>query len=198
MIENTQNRSPIEHVVGLMGGSESYITGMEAAGQRQLVESDRLPTDAPWSELEALGFVRGAEVPGDAMFTEATLPAGWKREPSDHSMWSHIVDERGIRRVSVFYKAAFYDRSAHASIVNVAASLVTDLLYGDGPAALPAQWGALTDEERASYSVQLAGSIVRDSEAIAGLPALDAEGRYTARIERARAARALVEGVSRG
>ena len=132
------------------------------------------------------------------MFTEATLPTGWKREPSEHPMWSYIVDERGIRRVSVFYKAAFYDRSAHASIVNVASSLVTDLLYGDGPAALPEQWDALTDEERANYIGQLEGSIVRDCQAIADLPALDAEGRYTARIEKARAARALAEEASRG
>jgi hypothetical protein len=28
-------------------------------------------------------------------------------------MWSHLVDDKGRNRGSIFYKAAFYDRAAH-------------------------------------------------------------------------------------
>ena len=46
------------------------------------------------------------------------LPEGWKREASYHPMWSHIVDGAGKQRVSIFYKAASYDRKAHMSLVH--------------------------------------------------------------------------------
>lgn len=114
-IENTSRRDPLLNLVGMLGSSSEYIEGMEAAGQRQIVNSDRLPVEIKWStqaDLEALGFVFGEHDPGDNLFRKATLPAGWKREASDHSMWSYLVDEAGKRRVAVFYKAAFYDRRA--------------------------------------------------------------------------------------
>lgn len=31
-------------------------------------------------------------------------------------MWTHIIDEKGRERGTIFYKAAFYDRSAHAQL----------------------------------------------------------------------------------
>lgn len=98
-------------------GSSAAIEGQEAAGQREIVNSDVLPTDGLDRErFEALGFKVGKPVADDAMFTAVELPEGWSREGSDHAMWSYIVDERGMRRVAIFYKAAFYDRSAHCSI----------------------------------------------------------------------------------
>jgi hypothetical protein len=116
MLENTSKRDPALHLLGAMGeGPDNYITGMEAAGQRQLVNSDRLPTQVIGGDDEqflALGFTFGEPDKHDELFRPATLPPGWKREASDHSMWSYIVDEHGRRRVSVFYKAAFYDRTA--------------------------------------------------------------------------------------
>jgi hypothetical protein len=53
---------------------------------------------------------------GNDLFYDAKLPEGWKLEPTDHSMWSRIVDNQGQERVKIFYKAAFYDRSAFAVI----------------------------------------------------------------------------------
>lgn len=148
--EDTSQRDPLVHLMGAWSdGPSGYIEGMERDGQRQLVHSDVLPTGAPWDELAELGFVRGEK--RDDLFTSATLPDGWKREGSDHAMWSYIVDTRGVRRVAIFYKAAFYDRSAHASIQNVGWSLGTEALYGDGPAELPASWDVLTDSERADF-----------------------------------------------
>lgn len=98
-------------------GTSAAIEGQEAAGQREMVHSDVLPTDGLDREkFEALGFKVGAEVADDPLFTQVELPEGWSREGSDHAMWSYIVDERKRRRVSVFYKAAFYDRRAEAHI----------------------------------------------------------------------------------
>lgn len=45
------------------------------------------------------------------------MPDGWKKEPTDHDMWSRIVDEKGRERAMVFYKAAFYDQRADMRLV---------------------------------------------------------------------------------
>jgi hypothetical protein len=108
-----------------MGGKSTsqIITDMEAAGQRQLVTSSQLPTEIqrPGRDagFEALGFTFGERVDGDTLFRPATLPAGWVKRGSDHDMWSYIDDELGRERVAMFYKAAFYDRSAFMRLVDV-------------------------------------------------------------------------------
>lgn len=86
----------------------------EERGQSELVRSELLPSDmSPNREAyEALGFVFGEPAEGDPMFVRAALPAGWSKRRTDHSMWSVVVDATGEERVSVFYKAAFYDRRA--------------------------------------------------------------------------------------
>lgn len=106
----SEGDAPNFFAAALPGGIEAQ----EAAGQRDLCASSRLPKDAPWPELEALGIVRGEDV--DNLFVNATLPAGWSIKPTDHSMWSKLLDETGAERASIFYKAAFYDRSAHLTL----------------------------------------------------------------------------------
>lgn len=147
MVENTSKRDPILHVLGVMSeGASGYIEGMERDGQRQLVHSDVLPTKGPWADLEQMGFVKGEQK--DDLFTSATLPDGWKRDGSAHAMWSYILDQHGIRRVAVFYKAAFYDRGAHFHISRPGFDAANDAIYGDGKVKLPAHWQHLTAEER--------------------------------------------------
>lgn len=172
-ITNTSKQDPMVHLAGSMAaGTDGYIGGQEAAGQRELVESTKLPAKAHgadygtdgWPEFEALGFRKGDPVPGDPLFVEATLPEGWRKEAGQHSMGSHIVDERGVRRVSVFYKAAFYDRRADMSLLNVGSSVATDVLYGEEPAALPEQWDLLTEAERADFKSSLEGTIKQGKE----------------------------------
>jgi hypothetical protein len=146
--ENTTERDPLLHMVGMLSdGQTKYITDMEAAGQRQLVHSDVLPKVSDDAPFLALGFSFGEDV--DDLFRKATLPEGWKREGSSHAMWSYIVDERGIERVGVFYKAAFYDRKADMHVTNVGYSLGRKALYSDGPDETP--WDLLTDDERAEW-----------------------------------------------
>ncbi|MFD9950540.1 hypothetical protein ACFWYW_57570 [Nonomuraea sp. NPDC059023] len=121
---NTSRINPLLLLAESMGagGSGTAIERMEMQGQREFVNSSVLPSrlnHGSEDELTTLGFTFGDKVDGDPLFRHATLPPGWKREGSEHAMWSHIVDELGRKRVSVFYKAAVYDRDAFLNIVSV-------------------------------------------------------------------------------
>lgn len=125
------------------GGASAAIDEMETQGQRDLVNSEVIPTRVNHGtdeELTALGFDLGEEVDGDPMFRRATLPKGWKREGSEHALWSHIVDSKGRKRCSIFYKAAFYDRDAFISVSTVAGA-VSELMWGgEGNLVLDDEW----------------------------------------------------------
>ena len=109
------------------------VYAQERQGQAQVLASTTLPTDTRGrdAEFEALGFTFGAPAAGDPLFREATLPEGWSRKGTDHSMHSVIVDERGIDRVGIFYKAAFYDRKASLTLLSVPFRFITEWIYGD-------------------------------------------------------------------
>lgn len=129
---NTAATDPAEGL--LIAASRGGIEAQEAQGQRDLLNSETLPSEilhCTQEDMEALGFDFGDEVPGDPLFRQVRLPAGWSRKGSPHAMWSDIVDERGIARVAVFYKAAFYDRRAHMSIASVGGTVANDWIYGD-------------------------------------------------------------------
>lgn len=144
-----------------MGASTGAIEQMEADGQRQLLESTDLPTSGSEDpEFLKLGFTFGDPHPHDPMFRPATLPAGWKRAGTDHSMHSNIVDELGRERVGVFYKAAFYDRRADMRLITVYSYVSTLLYYGREP-ILDAEWAtaaAVIDAAR--------GEIAREEESL--------------------------------
>lgn len=113
-VRNTATADPMEQLaVGIFGGG---IEAQEARGQYELAGSDVLPADCDSSSralLEAAGVVFGEPVEGDPIFVHVTLPAGWKKVPTGHSMWTDLVDADGKKRAGIFYKAAFYDRNAH-------------------------------------------------------------------------------------
>lgn len=101
----------------MVASTPGGIEAQEKRGQTALVASTDMPIKlSPTREaFEALGFKFGEPI--DELFMEATLPTGWTREASDHSMYSYISDETGKRRIEIFYKAAFYDRRANAYIM---------------------------------------------------------------------------------
>lgn len=149
--ENTATRDPLLHLMGAMSdGSSGYITGMEADGQRQVVHGDVLPTKAlaverPADEwLTERGFKLGEQVEGDPLFRHVTLPDGWTRKGTSHAMHSHILDERGLPVVGIFYKAAFYDRDAHWAPVNPGHQIAGEFVYGEADAV---PWDVMTDDE---------------------------------------------------
>ncbi len=93
------------------------IERSEARGQELLVNSETLPhkfNSGTREQFEKMGIVFGEKA--DDIFSFVTLPQGWKKVATDHSMWSKLFDEQGRERASIFYKAAFYDRDAFLNI----------------------------------------------------------------------------------
>jgi hypothetical protein len=116
------------------------IEEMEREGKAQLLNSDRLPADVRDREaFEALGFTFGEPDQDDPMFMPATFPPGWRREGSNHAMWSYIVDEFGRHRVAVFYKAAFYDRRAFMRLESLSWYVTEHVEYGK-PLTFDGKW----------------------------------------------------------
>jgi hypothetical protein len=95
------------------------IEAQEKAGQIEQTFAETLPKtgtsgqDRP--QWEAIGFVFQQDA--DDIFVNVQFPKGWRKQPTDHSMWSYLLDDKGRRRAAIFYKAAFYDRSAHICLV---------------------------------------------------------------------------------
>lgn len=154
--------NPILGLLTMMSEGGKGILAQEAQGQRSFVGSDTLPTnirnDKDFNSkeiLEAAGLKFLGPVEDDKMFQYVEFPQGWKKVVTDHSMWSDLVDDKGRVRASIFYKAAFYDRSAHMDIStrfrvsrdydlqnkeNVAVTCVTDdgkVVYTTEPIQLP-------------------------------------------------------------
>jgi len=113
----------------MLGGTDGLIERQEARGQRSLVNSSQLPTSGtpgttvrgrPMSkEVEeawaATGIEFGPIVEGE-LFRDSVLPEGWSKSCTDHAMHSDLLDDKGRKRASIFYKAAFYDRRADISL----------------------------------------------------------------------------------
>lgn len=96
------------------------IYAQEAAGQQSFVNSDTLPSQMSSEDrkaLESAGVVFGDPVPGDDLFVYVTLPEGWTKSGTSHSMHSDLLDNKGRKRAGIFYKAAFYDRRADLHVV---------------------------------------------------------------------------------
>ena len=87
------------------------IEAQESDGQKEFVANETLPQECPREELEQLGFIFGEN--NDDIFIRVQFPIGWSKQPTDHSMWSDLIDNNGRKRGLIFYKAAFFDRSAH-------------------------------------------------------------------------------------
>lgn len=110
---------PLLQMARTMFGGDTPIEDQEARGQKSFVNSCDLPTKCHTASdiLEKIGVRLGEPYPDDPVFCPAILPEGWKKVATDHSMHSDLVDDRGRRRAGIFYKAAFYDRSASISFI---------------------------------------------------------------------------------
>lgn len=133
-ITNTKEQDPMLHLLCAMGDSMhgkppgDFIEDMERRGNAQLrAQTSRLPTEglakgqhgcelspeekAVW---EKMGIKVGKLDPNDPIFCEVELPDGWKMRPGENAQFrTELVDDKGSVRAQMFYKAAFYDRSAH-------------------------------------------------------------------------------------
>lgn len=126
-VENTTKtaqESPASILVEaiIAGPAGGHIEAMEARGTAQLAESSILPSNGLVEAKSPMGcYADWAEkcgiqildlVDGDDIFVNAKLPDGWRQKTTDHGMWNDLVDDKGRKRAGIFYKAAFYDRSA--------------------------------------------------------------------------------------
>lgn len=108
---------PHDLQIDAMVAPEGMINRSEKRGQTALVNSEVLPQRCnvgSREELEQMGIVFGDNA--DDLFVYITLPEGWKKEATNHSMWSKLFDDQARERASIFYKAAFYDRDAFMTI----------------------------------------------------------------------------------
>jgi hypothetical protein len=123
------------------GGPGAAIERQERDGGQQLVNSDRLPADmGDQSAYEALGFTFGSVDKNDPLFRPATLPPGWSRKAGEGDpRGSSIVDAHGRKRISVFYKAAFYDRKASMHLIGLDWYVTCHVEY-DEPLVLGEDW----------------------------------------------------------
>lgn len=95
----------------LIASIEGGIEAQEARGQRDFVAAETLPKDGLDNAVcEALGIKILSDA--DDLFYNVQLPTGWTKRATDHAMWNELIDDRGQKRASIFYKAAFYDRRA--------------------------------------------------------------------------------------
>ncbi|MDZ7914764.1 MAG: hypothetical protein U5O16_23470 [Rhodococcus sp. (in: high G+C Gram-positive bacteria)] len=123
----------------------------------EIVRNRLLPTQIEpipgdqWPRLTDLGFVKGEPVPGDDLFTYATLPDGWTYQEIRYSYTSYLLDERLVRRVALHNRLHLFPRVAYMIILNVGEALAADAIYNDGPAMLPDEWSKLTDDELSAF-----------------------------------------------
>jgi hypothetical protein len=103
---------PLLHLLGGMGEKRpgEYIERLERIGGNQMATSDVLPTAGLSALPSEWGIVIGEAQ--DDLFTAVTLPAGWRKVTTEHSMWTRLLDNDSRERARIFYKAAFYDRRA--------------------------------------------------------------------------------------
>lgn len=94
------------------GNASEGLEAVQHAEERRARRNWMLPKRMQPSKeaFEALGFT--FEDIDDNVLYQATLPAGWELQ-SDGGYWTTLVDEKGRKRGSSFYKGAFYDRSGH-------------------------------------------------------------------------------------
>lgn len=126
------------------------IEAQEAQGQRDLcVNGGLLPIDGGrryQGEFEVIGIKFLGKA--DDLFYKVELPQGWRIAPTDHSMWSELLDAKCRKRAGIFYKAAFYDRSAHCNLER-RYSYSYQPVDGWGNSSKLAAWvGVVTDGEQ--------------------------------------------------
>lgn len=130
MMKKEQNFNPAALGALVKGDVENFmvastpggIEAQEAQGQKDLIEKQQLPKEGLMNRpdilegMKKLGFT--ILETGDDLFIDCVFPEGWKLKATDHSMHNELLNEKGRKRAGIFYKAAFYDRSANINIIN--------------------------------------------------------------------------------
>lgn len=67
-------------------------------------------------KYEEMGIKIINEMLEDSELIEVKLPEGWKKQYTDHSMWTNIINEKGDKVFEYFYKSNPWDREAFSNI----------------------------------------------------------------------------------
>lgn len=90
---------------------------------------------------------------------ECEFPPGWKKEPTDHSMWSKLMDDKGRERAAIFYKAAFYDQSAHVTLSNRFSATLMPVEGWDASSTSGKKVGVVTDCGKVVFQTNPTGAM---------------------------------------
>jgi hypothetical protein len=110
---------------GILFGDPGPILQQERIAQKEIVEvGEQLPiksnttgiTNAA-AQYGKMGIKVLVPSKGDDIFLNVKLPAGWKIVPTDHAMWTDLIDGKGRKRASMFFKGAFYDRDSFVNFI---------------------------------------------------------------------------------
>ena len=113
------DRAPIAVVDRISSNSRIIAfpvnTEHKAGFQEIFYAKDILPIEGMINfeeQLTAMGFIIDqAEI--DSLFRRVSLPPGWKKIATDHSLCLDLVDNLGRKRAGIFFKAAFNDRKSY-------------------------------------------------------------------------------------
>lgn len=159
----------MEVLIDALGGNKHPIEAQEAREQARLIAAQRLPKKinhpATWDlgkqglTLEDVYKAFGIEIlpTGDDLFNDVKLPKGWAVKPSDHSMWNHLYDDKDRKRMSIFYKGAFYDRDAFFNLetrfqVNFSHGS-KDYIHQDARIGMP-HWGEVVKDGEVVFQTE--------------------------------------------
>jgi hypothetical protein len=113
VIENTSGQKP--GFITVFGCDPGTIERQEKEGQQQLINSSQLPKRGIENVCKEI-TIKG-DSKDDPLFVDVKLPAEWKIIETDSSFWSKLIDEKGITKANIFYKATFYDRRAFIQFI---------------------------------------------------------------------------------
>jgi len=125
------------HPEWLMGGDPGAIEAQEKRGQQQISNGIQLPKmimdmeESPfycplsnYKIYDKLGVVVEGPTFGDELFLDVTLPEGWKIVPTEHSMWSNLMNDVDQTVAQIFYKASFHDRGAFLRLTDLGKKII--------------------------------------------------------------------------
>lgn len=109
------NRDDLQNLIA--AATPGGIEKSEKAGQKDFLAHDSLPiaTAAEWKILESWGVKKGE--PLNELFCAAKLPIGWSKVGGKDPRGSTLCDDRGLVRATIFYKAAYYEKTANLCIL---------------------------------------------------------------------------------
>jgi hypothetical protein len=100
--------------------STTILNNQEKQGQLEISNSPKLPTmyDNVYPpidskpQLEKMGIKVLKKSIDDDLFYDIELPDGWYFKPTEHALYTELLDDKKRLRAVIFYKAVSYDRKS--------------------------------------------------------------------------------------